>query len=103
MLLYYPKILQLFFTEDQIEQMLYSNFSAKSKKSYFLYNYFSAKRAMRKIIPENILMFNHVPNHQEITSKKLLYKNLWRYYHEIKENPYEYIPKTYHITAFDWQ
>lgn len=33
----------------------------------------------------------------------MLYKNLWRYYHETGMNPYRYIPKTYHLTAFDWQ
>jgi hypothetical protein len=33
----------------------------------------------------------------------MLHKNLWRYYHETKQDQYLYIPKTYHITAYDWQ
>jgi hypothetical protein len=33
----------------------------------------------------------------------MLHKNLWRYYHETKQDPYLYIPKTYHLTAYDWQ
>lgn len=57
----------------------------------------------RKIFSENVIIYNHIPNNFQICSKKMLYKNLWTYFHENGKNPYLYIPKTYHLTAFDWQ
>lgn len=79
------------------------NQNYKIKKPYTVYSFLTSLKPIRKIHSEQVIIYNHVPNNFEITSKKMLYKNLWKYYHEQKIDPYQSIPKTYHLTIFDWQ
>lgn len=51
------------------------------KKPSTVYNYLASQKATRKIQSDQVTIYNHIPNNFEITSKKMLYKNLWRYYH----------------------
>jgi hypothetical protein len=43
-------------------------------------------------------MTNHLPRNNSIGSKKNLFKSLYFYYKNIAgKNPFDYIPKTYHL------
>lgn len=45
-------------------------------------------------------MSNHLPKNHSIGSKKNLFKSLFGYFKDIKnENPFNYIPKTYHLRS----
>jgi tubulin monoglycylase TTLL3/8 len=40
---------------------------------------------------------NHLENNWNLTNKKALFYNMKAYYEAIKENPFDYIPLTFHI------
>jgi hypothetical protein len=43
---------------------------------------------------------NHLPRNNSIGSKKNLFKSLFYYYRNIaNKNPFDFIPKTYHIRS----
>ena len=46
---------------------------------------------------ENTIVCNHVEGHVHLSNKKALYYNMKNYYESIGENPFKYIPLTYHI------
>jgi len=46
---------------------------------------------------ENTIIWNHVEGHVHLSNKKALYYNMRNYYESIGENPFKYIPLTYHI------
>jgi hypothetical protein len=56
-----------------------------------------------QFFPDDLLLGNHLPNHWEITNKKLLYKNMVDYYRLANVDPNTRLPKTHHITCFNWQ
>ena len=65
---------------------------------------FKLSQQPQKILnPNNLIINNHIPNNWEITNKKLLYKNMVSYYQKLEINPNEKLPKTYHLTCFNWQ
>lgn len=48
------------------------------------------------------LISNHLPKNFAIGSKKNLFKSMYSYYKNIKKkNPFEFIPKTYHIQSVE--
>ena len=47
--------------------------------------------------PNKIKMHNHLEFHWHISNKKALYYNLKKYYEAVDDNPFDYIPLTFHI------
>jgi len=53
-------------------------------------------------VPDTIT--NHLPRNYCIGSKKNLFKSLFHYYTRVRnKNPFDYIPKTYHIKSSEDQ
>ena len=47
-------------------------------------------------------MTNHLPNNYCIGSKKNLFKSLFYYHKNVTKNdPFGYLPKTYHVRSVD--
>lgn len=46
---------------------------------------------------ENTIICNHVDGHVHLSNKKALFYNMRNYYESIGENPYKFIPLTFHI------
>ncbi len=46
-------------------------------------------------------MTNHLPGNSMIGSKKKLFKSLFQYYSYLQKDPFDYIPKTYHVYGKD--
>jgi hypothetical protein len=55
------------------------------------------------LVPDDLIINNHLHNHWEITNKKLLFKNMSDYYRMKNIDPYTKMPKTHHITCYNWQ
>ena len=87
-----PKIRQLFYTEWEEQPLRFKDLLFRLQQEQAL-----------TLSPNNLILNNHLPNNWEITNKKLLHKNMVHYYRKLDQNPHEKIPKTYHITCFNWQ
>lgn len=48
-------------------------------------------------ILENPIIHNHLPNNYHLGNKKALFYNLKLYYNLVNEDPFDYIPLTFHI------
>jgi hypothetical protein len=46
---------------------------------------------------DGILLSNHLEGHIHLSNKKALYYNMKTYYESIGENPFDYLPLTFHI------
>lgn len=55
------------------------------------------KAGLEPMDTENTIICNHVEGHAHLSNKKALYYNIKNYYESINEDPFKYIPLTYHI------
>jgi len=88
----HPQIRKLFYTEWEEQPLRFKDLMFKL-----------SNQPQKTLKPANLLINNHLPNNCQITNKKLLYKNMFSYYQKIGVNPNEKLPKTCHLTCFNWQ
>jgi len=75
---------------ERVKPMQMSEFSYGRKKM-------SKKVVKPPMICDSSTISNHLEFHIHLSNKKALYYNMKMYYESLEENPFDYIPLTYHI------
>lgn len=55
------------------------------------------KYELTQLDPFKLIVHNHLPNNYIIGNKKALYYTMTKYYEKVGQNPFEYLPETYHV------